>query len=223
MSWDQVNTLLGQINTALDYFTARLKEQERSQLYERAFSGQYPVIDAPLPEAYRNTQSRFFSFGVPQGWTNKTAEQLNGIANDCTALAGVTYVDWVSSFFVGDLGFEESDEQALALLAYADYLFDIRERNLSRARPGGRQSLPTRKWGAPARLSLDGDRSVVLQFTTQVPGRLIGTSGIVPVILSELFVPRGRQIFRVTFSTPASRYEELLPSFRTMMATWRWA
>lgn len=216
MSWDQVNALLGQINAALDYYAARLKERERRELYQRAFSGQYLVIEAPLPETCRNTQSRFFSFGVPQGWSDKTAEQLNGIANDCTGLAGVTSVDdWVSSFFVGDLGFEENDEQGLAWLAYADYLFDIRERDLSRAQP-------TRKWGAPARLSLDGDRSVLLQFSTQVPGHLIGTSGIVPVALSELFVPRGRQIFRVTFSTPASRYEELLPSFQTMLATWQW-
>jgi len=222
MSWDQVNKLLDQINIALDYYTARLEERARRELYERAFSGQYLAIEAPLPEAYRNRQSRFFSFGFPRGWSNKTAEQLNGIANDCTGLAGVTYVDQISSFFVGDLGFTESDEQGFALLAYADYLFHIRERDLSRARPGGRQSLPTRKWGAPTRLSLDGDRSVLLQFSTQVPGRLIGMSGIVPVVLSELFVPRGRQVFRVTFSTPASRYEELLPSFHTMLATWRW-
>ena len=216
MSWDQVNALLGQINTALDYYAVRLKERERRQIYQRAFSEQYRVIEAPLPEAYPNRQSRFFSFGVPQGWSNKTAEQLNGIAFNCTVLAGVTYLDGVSSFFASDLGFAESDEEALAWLAYADYLFDLRERDLSRAQP-------TRKWGSPARLSLDGDRSVLFQFSTQVPGHLIGASGIVPVVLGELFVPRSRQIFRVTFSTPASRYEKLLPSFRTMLATWRWA
>jgi hypothetical protein len=215
MSWDQVNTLLGQVNTALEYFTVRLKERERREIYQRAFSGQYPVIEAALPEAYRNTQSRFFSFGVPQDWWDKTAEQLNAIAN-FTVLAGVTSVDEVSSFFAGDLGFAESDEEAFGWLAYADYIFDFRERGLSRAQP-------TQKWGAPTRLSLDGHRSVLLQFTTQVPGHLIGKPGIVPVVLSELFVPRDRQIFIVTFSTPASRYQGLLPSFQAMLATWRWA
>jgi hypothetical protein len=203
---------------ALRNLARRFRARQPRQAYEHAFSEPYEAIDPPILATDRNTQSRFFSFGVPAGWHNMTGESLSNLAT-FAVLAGVSTsgsYEPRTNFFVGYLFDLDREDDFSLLLANPQYWLNWRTQRLS-------QNFPTRAASPPVRISLDRRPSLLLDFWTAVPGHLFGQSGEIPVILTEILTAVGQYVFMVTFSGPAARRPELLPAFQTMLGTWQWS
>jgi hypothetical protein len=208
------------LERALNYIADLLRlfiNRQQRRAVEPAFSQPYGVIDPPLFAGRRNAQSSFFSFGVPAGWRDMSAEEcyrMSGLTRT-TVLAGVTTEQtdpFTTNFIAGATSPNDNEEDFLHILAAPDRTLDVRVRAL-----GGRAL------SRPTRVLVDQRRGLLLAISALAPGQLYGQQGEVPVVQSEVHVARGREQFVLMFNGPAYLHSDLLPAFWTMLGTWQWS
>lgn len=176
------------------------------------------MIPQPLLDIDRViTDSHFFQLGVPWGWRDPYAEELNHAVAQVglPVVAGVA-AERADNDFTGMMVSPIPLEgQGLSpIMMQADEFHRARFSRVPNGRP----------LGSPRKILIDGELGLILHFGYDEAGALRGQPSlpVVPVSVTECYFARLGQGFRVEFSAGSRCHERYLPCLWTMFGSWRW-
>jgi hypothetical protein len=187
---------------------------------------QFDTVRPPLPVEKWNEEVNTFRFGLPLGWhcsdltlpPEPGAELLTGVTNwrPGDPLAGeipVTAKPYLCMFVIDETTMTrwEAVQELKQILADPDGLAQHRARRLGQ-RPRGRA----------ARILLDGNRAVLLQYTGWDHPYGCGAEKM-NIGKSEVFTlsPMDRPLL-VTYQGALELHDQCLPELYTMLGSWEW-